>query len=66
MKRENKEYRNENKNDDAKDNGWVITTTTEDYSIIYDSEVISIAYRETSWVIANGTSIHATPWNHFS
>ena len=33
--------------------------------IVYDSDVVNFACKETSWVIDSGASIHATPWKDF-
>ena len=50
----------EKKNDNGGEDDQVATTTL-DFLIFYDSDVVNFAYQETSWVIDRGASIHATP-----
>ncbi|RVW83457.1 Retrovirus-related Pol polyprotein from transposon TNT 1-94 [Vitis vinifera] len=54
----------EKKNDNGGEDDQVATTTS-DFFIVYDSDVVNFAYQETSWVIDNGASIHATPRKDF-
>ncbi|RVW62633.1 Retrovirus-related Pol polyprotein from transposon TNT 1-94 [Vitis vinifera] len=42
-----------------------LSTTTSDFLIVYDSDVVNFACQETSWVIDSGASIHATPRKDF-
>ena len=51
-----KEKKNDNGGEDDR-----VATTTSDFLIVYDSDVVNFAFRETNWVIDNGASIHATP-----
>ncbi|RVW11901.1 Retrovirus-related Pol polyprotein from transposon TNT 1-94 [Vitis vinifera] len=54
----------EKKNDNGGENDQVATTTL-DFLIVYDSDVVNFACQETSWVIDSGVSIHATPRKDF-
>ena len=54
----------EKKNDNGGEDDRVITTTS-DFLIVYDSDVVNFACQETSWVIDSGASIHATPRKDF-
>ncbi|RVW31737.1 Retrovirus-related Pol polyprotein from transposon TNT 1-94 [Vitis vinifera] len=54
----------EKKNDNGGEDDQVATTTS-DFFIVYDSDVVNFACQETSWVIDNGASIHATPRKDF-
>ncbi|KAL6336690.1 hypothetical protein AAG906_036004 [Vitis piasezkii] len=54
----------EKKNDNGGEDDQVATTTS-DFLIVYDSDVVNFACQETSWVIDNGASIHATPRKDF-
>ncbi|KAL6323545.1 hypothetical protein AAG906_039125 [Vitis piasezkii] len=54
----------EKKNDNGGENDQVATTTS-DFLIVYDSDVVNFACQETSWVIDSGASIHATPRKDF-
>ena len=54
----------ENKSDNGGEDDQVATTTS-DFLIVYDSDVVKFAFQETSWVIDSGASIHATPWKDF-
>ena len=45
--------------------GVLHATTTSDFLIVYDSDVVNFACQETSWVIDSGASIHATPRKDF-
>ena len=51
-----KEKKNDNGGEDDR-----VATTTSDFLIVYDSDVVNFAFRETNWVIDSGASIHATP-----
>ena len=50
----------EKKNDNGGKDDRVVTTTS-DFLIIYDSDVVNFACQETNWVIDSSASIHATP-----
>ncbi|KAL6336537.1 hypothetical protein AAG906_025087 [Vitis piasezkii] len=54
----------EKKNDNGGEDDQVATTTS-DFLIVYDSDVVNFACQETSWVIDSGASIHATPRKDF-
>ena len=54
----------EKKNDNGGEDDRVVTTTL-DFLIVYDSDVVNFAYQEASWVIDSGASIHATPRKDF-
>ncbi|KAL6328283.1 hypothetical protein AAG906_034426 [Vitis piasezkii] len=54
----------EKKNDNGSEDDQVATTTS-DFLIVYDSDVVNFACQETSWVIDSGASIHATPRKDF-
>ena len=54
----------ENKNDNGGEDDRVATTTS-DFLIVYDSDVVNFACQETSLVIDNGASIHTTPRKDF-
>lgn len=68
LKKENmkkyKEKNKEKKTDDSSDEERV-ATATEDFLIVYDSDVINLANHETSWVIDSGASTHATSRKDF-
>ena len=67
--RQLKRYMKQGKVKDKKnDNGGEddqVATTTLDFLIVYDSDVVNFACQETSWVIDSGASIHATPRKDF-
>ncbi|WKA06698.1 hypothetical protein VitviT2T_024587 [Vitis vinifera] len=54
----------EKKNDNGGEDDQVATTTS-DFLIVYDNDVVNFACQETSWVIDSGASIHATPRKDF-
>ena len=54
----------EKKNDNGGEYDRVATTTS-DFLIVNDSDVVNLACQETSWVIGSNASIHATPWKDF-
>ncbi|KAL6315898.1 hypothetical protein AAG906_013242 [Vitis piasezkii] len=55
-----KDKKNDNDGEDDR-----VATTTSDFLIVYDSDVVNFACQETSWVIDSGASIHATPRKDF-
>ena len=55
-----KEKKNDNGSEDDR-----VATTTSDFLIVYDNDVVNFACQETSWVIDNGASIYATPQKDF-
>ena len=54
-----KEKVNDKKNDNDGEDDQVVTTTL-DFLIVYDSDVVKFACQETNWVIDSSVSIHAT------
>ena len=50
----------EKKNDNGGKDDRVVTTTS-NFLIVYDSDVVNFACQETNWVIDSSASIHATP-----
>ena len=50
-----KDKKNDNDGEDDQ-----VATTTLDFLIVYDSDVVNFACQETSWVIDSSVSIHAT------
>ena len=54
-----KEKVNDKKNDNDGEDDQVVTTTL-DFLIVYDSDVVNFACQETNWVIDSSVSIHAT------
>ena len=55
-----KDKKNDNDGEDDR-----VATTTSDFLIVYDSDVVNFACQETSWVIDSGALIHATPQKDF-
>ena len=55
-----KDKKNDNGGEDDR-----VATTTSDFLIVYDSDVVNFACQETSWVIDSSASIHATPQKDF-
>ena len=55
-----KEIKNDNGSEEDR-----VATTTSDFLIVYDSDVVNFACQEISWVIDNDASIHATPRKNF-
>ncbi|KAL6318202.1 hypothetical protein AAG906_035707 [Vitis piasezkii] len=55
-----KDKKNDNGGEDDR-----VATTISDFLIVYDSDVVNFACKETSWMIDSGASIHATPRKDF-
>ncbi|RVX05220.1 Retrovirus-related Pol polyprotein from transposon TNT 1-94 [Vitis vinifera] len=55
-----KDKKNDNDGEDDQ-----VATTTSDFLIVYDSDVVNFACQETRWVIDSGALIHATPRKDF-
>ena len=65
LKRENKNNKDKEKNNDDNNNEGRVATTTEDFLLVYDSDIVNLAYDETSWVIDSGASTHITSRKEF-
>ena len=65
LKRENKKNDKDQEGDVGKEKDRVATTSTEDFLVVYDEDVVNVACHEISWVIDSGASIHATSREDF-
>ncbi|WJZ95591.1 hypothetical protein VitviT2T_014350 [Vitis vinifera] len=65
LKIDMKQGKVKDKNNDNGGEDDQVATTTSDFLIVYDSNVVNFVCQETSWVIDSGASIHATPWKDF-
>ncbi|RVW95706.1 Retrovirus-related Pol polyprotein from transposon TNT 1-94 [Vitis vinifera] len=61
LKRDMKQGKVKDKKNDNGGEDDRVATTISDFLIVYDSDVVNFACKETSWVIDSGASIHATP-----
>ena len=65
LKRDMKQGKVKGKKNDNGGEDDQVSTTTSDFLIVYDSDVVNFSCQETSWVIDSGASIHATPRKDF-
>lgn len=70
LKRENKKanynnQKNNQKKDDGGNDGAEVNTTTEEFFICWDDEMVNLAHDDSSWVVDTGATCHVTSHKDF-
>ncbi|KAJ9552680.1 hypothetical protein OSB04_016725 [Centaurea solstitialis] len=70
LKRENKKanynnQKNNQKKDDGGNDGAEVNTTTEEFFICWDDEMVNLAHDDSSWVVDTGATCHVSSQRDF-